>query len=199
MIKKYLLALPLLTTVACVATSLGTPLETAHRITAAVEAGDVEKAADWFERADNPEFRERMYPALYGKAAEYYAEGDTATASALLRLMHEHYNESDAVAEALLYSLFLERAREGYPRGSENSELDRVLADVLENDKTVPTWVDLVQTQAAIDSGDIERAREAFARFRLQGWQPSESDGELMAYVDDLGRYLANPPQGGSR
>ena len=140
---------------------------------------------------DHIVYSERMYPMLYGRAAQHYDTGDTAGAAALLAFMHEHYPESDAVAEALLYSVFLERASEGVssePDGTTGTELDDALADVLEQDATPPVWVDLFRTQRAIDRGRLAEAREALDRFR-GSW-----DGQPVAltlYVDDLERYLA--------
>lgn len=189
--KKTVASIALLAA-ACAAPPLGPPDQVAQEISLAIEEGDTEGARRLFDRAQSSGYAERIYPVLYGRAGGYYGEGDAASAAHLLRFMHAHYPESDAVTEALLYSLFLERASQaGEPASNESAagaELDELLREVQSRDATPSIWVDLIRTQRAIDRGQPEQAREPYARFRA-AWDTRPA--ELAVYVDDLGRHLS--------
>lgn len=173
---------------ACATTPSGPPEEVALSIIEDLDADRTGKADDRFDRvSDDKSYREKIYPILYGTAGDRYQQGDPAGAQRILRFMAPRYADGTAVQEALLYSLFLERAQLGESDKELTKEIDAVLDDVRDSEAGVPIWVDLVASQQAIDRGELGEAREALSSF-LDRWdgQPSE----LFIYVEDMERYL---------
>jgi hypothetical protein len=155
-----------------------------------LEAGNVEEANDLFEIVeDDAEYREKIYPVVYGAARTRYQEGNATSSVALLRFLHEGYPDAGAVPEALLYALFLERAGLTEPDPALAAEIESLLAELRREKTALPVWVDLIEAQQSIDRGDTVLAREAYARF-LGAWDGRPADPLLAVYVDDIGRHL---------
>lgn len=176
-----------LAAVACVSTPPGTPEEVAAGVIDELDAGRPAEAGELFARiASDAEAREKIYPILFFEARDRYRLGDAAGAAEVLRFMAPRYPAGAAVREALLYSLFLERAQSETADAALVDEIGDVLADMGEGE-VVPEWVDLVRSQQAIDRGELSVARDALAQF-LDSWEGNPP--ELMLYVEDLERYL---------
>lgn len=172
---------------ACVSSPPGTPEEVAAGVIDELDAGRPAEAGQLFERiASDDEAREKIYPILFFEARDRYRLGDAAGAAEVLRFMAPRYPAGAAVREALLYSLFLERAQSEKPDAELVDEIGEILADVGAGDSG-PEWVDLVRSQQAIDRGELPEAREALAQF-LDSWEGNPP--ELMLYVEDMERYL---------
>jgi hypothetical protein len=172
---------------ACASAPSGTPIEVADEIVAALDAGQTARAESLFEGvAGDEEYRDRIYPVLFEAARDRYGASQGERSSALLEFAAEHYPDSLAVREALVYSLFLERAGTR-PDRELLDRTDRALEALRERRGELPPWAGLVETQQAIDRGELDQARDAYVRFR------SRWDGRpeaLGTYVDDLERYL---------
>lgn len=166
----------------CALTSVA-PEEAGPRIVTALDEGKVSEAASVF--GDTAE-RERLYPVLYQAAETRFEEGRYAQASEVLRFMKERYPDARSVREALLYSLFLERAEGG---GLEEEELEEMaaLASELENAPGAEPWVRLASVQVAVDRGRPEEAREALTGF-VDSWDGQPAS--LLPYVEDLERWI---------
>ena len=167
---------------ACASTSAGPPEETAPRIVALLDAGQVADADALFAAADDD--REPLYPLLFEIARTRYEQGETARTTAVLRFMGRHYTTSLAVQEALAYALFLERAESDRARPELVREIDETLEKL--GPRETP-WIELVRAQNAIDRGDLDEARAAYARF---GERQPDTSVELAVYVEDIDRYL---------
>jgi hypothetical protein len=170
----------------CRTAASGPPEELAPRMVAALDAGDEEAAAELFD-ATSDGARERLYPLLYEEARTRYAGGMSAEAARVLRFMAPRYPRARAVREALVYALFLERARAPEAPPELVAELDALVGELRAAGEP-PLWIALVEAQLAIDRGEPLAALEALAAFQ-SGWdgQPEE----LAVYVDDLERYLS--------
>jgi hypothetical protein len=187
-VPVLLLALPL--AAGCAAAPAGPPDQVAARIVVDLDRGESDDARElWKGVAARPEHRERIYPILYQAARERYSRGDVAGSSRILRFMEPRYPDALAVRQALLYSLFVERALMEAPDPKLVAAIEEGLADVREGSAQLPAWVDLVATQTAIDQNRLSEARESFGRFRSQ-WQGEPQ--ELALYVEDLERYLTS-------
>ena len=175
----------------CATVPTGTPKEVATTLIEDLDAGRVQDADDLFDRiADDDSYREKVYPVVFEAARERYAQGDPAAAAQLLRFMAPRYPDALSVREALLYSLFLERAQSTAPDPALMEELDEALSELRASATEVPVWVDLVAAQQAVDRGERSAARESLARF-LERWEGQPP--ELLLYVEDLERYLRTP------
>lgn len=172
---------------ACATTPPAPPGEVGNDIVLALAEGRSADAERLFERsAAHEDHSERIYPVLFEAARERYESGDYAGASGLLGFMAEHYPDSEAVHEARLYALFLQRATEEDPEPRLVDELEQGLEPVLASGDA-PAWAHLVHTQCAIDRGELAEARTALKTFETR-W-----DGEpaaLTPYVVELVRYL---------
>ncbi len=157
-----------------------------------LDAGQDSAAQEAFDRfADDDQFRETLYPVLFGEARSRYLDGDYEGAARVLRFTADRYPKAVAVREALLYSLFLLRADLAQPDSSLSHEMDTILAALDELGGDAAPWADLVATQNAIDLGQLEAAKAPYERFRA-AWDGQPAD--LEPYVEDLGRYLQSPP-----
>jgi outer membrane protein assembly factor BamD (BamD/ComL family) len=166
------------------------PDELAKTLLTEIDAGRAKEARELFERvADDEEYRDKIYPVVYGAARTRYQEGNAAGAATLLRFLHGAYPSAASVREALLYALFLERAGAKDSDPELAAEIDELLADLRAAEAPLPAWIDLIEAQQAIDGRDPVRARDAYARFLASGnHQPND---RLMAlYVEDIGRYI---------
>jgi hypothetical protein len=173
----------------CATVPSGPPEEVAPRIVAALDEADEDEAEELFDRAGGRDARERLYPLLYSEAEQRYERGESAGAARVLRFMAPRYERARAVREALVYSLFLERARAEEPPPPELLvELETQLGALRAAGGELPHWVALVEAQLAVDRGQAVAALEALERFHAS-W-----DGEpemLGVYVDDLERHLS--------
>lgn len=179
---------------ACKTAPPAPPEELANTLVTELDAGRVEEAEKLFARVeDDAEYRDKTYPVLYGAARTRYQDGNASGAAVLLRFLHDGYPEAGSVPEALLYSLFLERAGQEKPDPELAAEIDGLIAELRREKTTLPAWVDLIEAQQAIDRGDTELAGEAYARF-LGAWDRRPGDPFLAVYVDDIGRHLGLAP-----
>lgn len=184
------LSLALALLASCAATPAGPPDQVASEILIALEAGETDKAGDLFEPVeDESSYREKIYPVVYDAAQMRYEQGEFETSVTMLRFLAQHYPDANAVREALLYGLFLERASQSTPDPQLLDEIEGTLAELQDASSSLPVWVDLVATQSHIDHGRLAEAEEAFIRFR-QSWDGMPA--ALALYVNDLERYLAS-------
>jgi hypothetical protein len=173
----------------CATTPAGPPEEVAPKIVAALDGGEADEAEALFEgSARSDDARERLYPLLYAEARARYERGESAGAARVLRFMVPRYPKARAVREALVYALFLERARAESPSSELVAELGERVTELRGAGGQPPVWVSLVEAQLAIDRGEPEMALEALAVF--QGSWDGRPE-ELGVYVDDLERYLS--------
>jgi hypothetical protein len=164
------------------------PDQVGQEIVTALEEGRSGPAARAFEAVeDEGEYRELIYPVLYDAARRHYTAGELEPALEILRFMEPRYPEGSSVRLALAYSLFLQYSQK--PSEGLRRELDGVLAELRSRDVTLPAWVDLFETQVAIDDGRLDAADESFEKF-LASWDGSPAS--LAVYVEDVGRYLAS-------
>lgn len=174
--------------VACVSSPAGPPAEVAANLVSFLDEGATADASDLMEQVSRKNgYFERIYPVLFEAARERYGAGDPAGAARILRLMSNSYPKAMAVREALIYSLFMQRAAIDKPDLVLTNELEETLAEFAAQAGVQSAWFDLIGTQAAIDAGKLDEARESLLRF-LDAW-----DGEpasLLTYVEDLERYL---------
>ena len=181
---------------ACASAPPAPPEELANQLVTTLDEGRTKDARELFERVeDDAEYRDKIYPVLYGAARDRYQSGNSAGASTLLAFLHEGYPEAAAVREALLYSLFLQRASSEKPDPELMADIEQLVAEMRSTEGTLPVWIDLVEAQQGIDRGDSASAREAYARF-LSAWDHRPSDPVLAVYVDDIGRWLGSAEGG---
>jgi len=186
--SSFLLSIPLFA--ACISTPAGPPETVAGEILAALEAGESAKADKLFKPvARKEEYRQKIYPTLYGAAQDRYDRDDIDGSVDILRFLGEHYPDATAVREALVYGLFLQRSTLDEADPDLSAEIDGSLAKVRAKTATPPVWFDLVETQQEIDRGRLVEARAAYERFR-SNWEGTPDS--LWVYVDDLERYLAS-------
>ena len=172
----------------CVTVPSGPPDQLAAEVLAAIDEERVDDARALFEPVSgDASYREKMFPILFEGASQRFEAGDTAASTRVLRFMDEGWPDARGVDEALVYSLFLERARASEADPTVSAEIESALADLTA--EGAPVWVDLIRAQNAIDRGRLGEAREDYERF-LTAW-----NGEppaLEAYVEDVGRFLAS-------
>ena len=178
----------------CAAAPPGPPEELASTLLSELDAGRTSEARELFELVeDDAEYRDKIYPVLYGAARARYQDGNASGAAVVLRFLHAGYPEAVSVREAFLYSLFLERAGKGAPEPAVASEIDELLAELREQPRpensAPPVWIDLIEAQHRLDRGESAQAREAYARF-LASWDRRPNEALLALYVDDIGRHL---------
>jgi hypothetical protein len=175
----------------CASTPVGPPEEVAPRIVAALDAGKEHDAVELFEASAREKgAAERLYPLLYEEARARYQKGESEPSARVLAFMSRRYPEALAVREALVYALFLERAESEVPA----PELVAAIGTAIEELRKAgasPPWIALVEAQQAIDRGEPDAARAAFAGFK-QDWDGRPE--ELTVYVEDIERYLVPHP-----
>ena len=175
---------------ACAATPSGPPDAVAQDILLALESGDAGRADDLFQRVErNNEYTEKIYPVLYDAASARKEQGDFAISVTMLRFLAAHYPRANAVREALLYGLFLERAAQTPGTAPDPALLDEIEANLAALGGRSSVWIDLAETQYHIDRGSLDEARASFQRFS-QAWDGSPPS--LVVYVDDITRYLVS-------
>lgn len=175
----------------CASTPVGPPEEVAPRIVALLDAGKDEDAAELFEASARAEGAEqRLYPLLYEEARARYQKGDSQPSARVLAFMAGRYPRALAVREALVYALFLERAESEVPEPELVQAIGTAVGE-LKQSGAAPLWIGLVEAQQAIDRGEPDAAREAFAGFK-DAWDGRPA--ELTVYVDDIDRYLVSRP-----
>jgi len=175
----------------CVTTPAGPPEEVAPRIAAALDSGNAGEAEDLFDAsAAQQGGSDQLYPLLYEEANTRYKKGESESSARLLKFMAERYPRALAVREALVCSLFLERAGKDAPDAELVKSIEAA-AKELRKSAAPPAWLGLVEAQVAIDRGEPSAARDAFASFR-RSWDGRPP--ELAIYVDDIDRYLSSHP-----
>jgi hypothetical protein len=164
------------------------------QIIADLDAGMVAQAQKTFDRVGGDSiWRESLYPVFYTEAQRRYEEGDFEGASTILRFSVAEYSGASSLREALIFSLFQLRANAETVDPSLVQELQMVVQGFIEAG-SYSSWADLIAAQTAIDLGQTQDAIAPYQRF-LAIWdgQPAE----LETYVQDIGRYLENPPSQG--
>lgn len=189
--NRALLALSFLSLAACQSTSIrtyGSPEEATQAIVAAAEAGDTVEASRIFDTfARSSVQRDRVYAQLFDAGQTRYEDGRAAQAADVFGFVCDRYPGAVAAKESLVFALFLERAELGQADPELTKALETAVDDVLAVSQTPSAWVDLAATQAAVDAGDMGRARDVFSVF-LGKWDGAPSS--LMVYVEDLDRRL---------
>lgn len=174
---------------ACATTPTGPPEELAPQIVTLLDEKKTAEADELFDAGSNGEARELLYPLLFEAARSRYESGEADRAAGVLRFMSKHYPKSRSVQEALVYSLFLQRSGLEVASPELVKELGTALEELRAGGSEMPSWVDLVQAQQAIDHGQLPAARDALARFLRTR---KEMPGELTIYVEDIERYLSS-------
>jgi len=189
--RMALLVLPalLLTAIACQSTGGGVPPErTANEVASLLVAGDTTRAEEQFRGIGDASDRARAYPVLYDRARAMWEQGDHASCIRINRFLVAHYPDRVSAREALLYALFLDRARTGKATdGVTRREMAALGTAIRTAEKAPPIWVDLALAQVAIDGGDNRVARASMTRFRsLWNGRPAS----LGDYARELDRWL---------
>lgn len=175
----------------CAATSVSTfatPEEATAAIVTAAEAGDKAEAVRIFDSfARSSVQRDRVYATLFDAASERYESGRSSEAARILDFVTAKYPNAIAAREALVYALFLERADGGAATASSMKEMRSAISAVRSATPNPSPWIDLAETQVAIDEGDLSAARVVFAEF-LGDWDGTPDS--IVLYVEDIDRYL---------
>jgi hypothetical protein len=175
----------------CAATSVqafANPGEATQAMVLAAEAGNHEEARRIFNSfARSSIQRDKVYANLFNAAETRYERGNGAAAARILELVTVEYPAAVAAREALVYSLFVDRAGADAPSEGQTESMALAISAAREASGRRSPWVDLAATQVAIDRGDTSAARAEFDGF-LQGWDGEPAD--LLPYVEDLDRYL---------
>ncbi len=169
----------------CASAPAGPPSEVGGEIVLALDEGREARAQELFESSSSADWRNRLYPVLFGTAGDRFSAGNSPSSTPILRFMHARY-ESESVEEALLYSLFVDRSRQSEPDPALVEELANVIATMRAKGSSGP-WLELAAVQNALDRGRPNEADPLFDQF-LATW-----DGEpqtLQVYVEDLNRRL---------
>lgn len=190
-VKALILPVLLGTLAACASTrasSFAGPKEAAVAILGALDEGrpdDANRIYGLFTAS--PERERSLYPVLYQAAQDRFETGQPGEAAAVLDLLVFRHPTAVGSREALVYSLFLERARAGSSSPDLEDRLEAAIAGVRASSPRVEPRVELAETQLRIDQGRLDEARDAFTRF-LGTWDGEP--GDLMPYAEDLNRYL---------
>ncbi len=175
----------------CAATSVQTfanPTEATQAIVQAAEAGDQDEARRIFASfARTSVQRDKVYASLFNAAETRYERGNGAGAARILELVTTEYPKAVAAREALVYSLFVDRAGAEAPTEGQTESMALAIDAARSASSQTSAWVALAATQVAIDRGDTSSARAEFDGF-LQGWDGQPAD--LLPYVEDLDRFL---------
>jgi len=173
------------------------PAQTAAEVAALLVAGDTARAEDRFGEIGADDDRALAFPVLFGQAQTQWKQRDYASCIRINRFLVAHYPERVSAREALLYALFLDRARTGtVPNGATRREMQQLGTAIRKASKEPPLWVDLAMVQVAIDGGEGQLARAAMARFHSR-WNGRPA--LLRDYAQELDRWLATheEPQAG--
>lgn len=175
----------------CASTSVQTfasPEEATAAIVTAAEAGDDDEANRIFDSfARSSVKRDQVYASLFDTASSRYESGRSGDAARILGFVTKNYPNAVAAREALVYSLFLERAEAGVATDESTEAMEAAIKDVRSSVATPSPWVDLADTQVAIDKNDLPRARRSFDAF-LARWDGAPAS--VVLYVEDIDRYL---------
>lgn len=171
---------------ACSSSKGARPAEAAGDIAVKLMAGEEREAEYRFNDIDKDD-RDVAYRVLYDQAHALHQERDYAGAATILRFLARHFESAAAPKEALLYMLFLERARTKKPLDpGAAKEVEQLVGKIRTRDGA-PAWVDLAAAQNAVDRNRPDAARAAIQRFE------SRWDGEpvsLRPYLTEIRRYL---------
>ncbi len=178
------------------AASYAEPGDLAGEILADLDAGQVASAGNRFKRsARSTRSRETIYPILYEKARAGYEGADVQRAVVILRFLAAHYPRATAAREALLYSLFLERAKQPAAELEVVAEINLLIREIRAVSVSPPVWVDLITAQNEVDRGRLAEGRTALARFKAN-WNGNPA--ELVEYVEELERYFLSHSAAGA-
>jgi len=186
----------LLLVIGCQSTGVP-PTQIAADVAALLVAGDTARAEARFEEIGGDDDRALAYPVLHGQAETLWQQRDYASCIRVNRFLVAHYPDRVSAREALLYALFLNRARTGkVPGEATRREMAELGTAIRRVSKEPPLWVDLALVQVAIDGGDQRIARASMARFRSR-WNGRPAS--LRDYAQELDRWLLTheEPQAG--
>jgi hypothetical protein len=159
-----------------------------------LDAGMVAQAQKTFDRVSRDSiWRESLYPVFYAESLKRYEESDFEGASTILRFAVDQYSGASSLREALIFSLFQLRANAETVDPSLVQELQTVVLG-FQDSGAYSEWADLIAAQTAIDLGRSQEALAPYQRF-LATWKGEPA--ELETYVQDIGRYIENPPVNG--
>ena len=188
LLASFLAALACFSCAATSVSTFATPEEATAAIVTAAEAGDKGEAIRIFDSfARSSVQRDRVYATLFEAASERYEEGRSADAARILDFVTGKYPNAIAAREALVYALFLERADSGEASDASMKAMRSAIEAVRSSTPTPSAWIDLAETQVAIDEGDLDAARRTFGEF-LGDWNGTPDS--IVLYVEDIDRYL---------
>lgn len=161
------------------------PQRLTNQIVTHLEAGEYEAASELFENSSENAQR-GLYSSLMSAGEESYDTAQDESAVAIFFFMADHYPDSPAAQEALLYSLFIQRTKQEEPTREQIDEIGTVLENLPESLKGT-AWVALVETQYWIDRNRPAHAQAAYENFQgIWNGRPSF----LSEYVMEIERWL---------
>ncbi|QDV08059.1 hypothetical protein Poly30_35950 [Planctomycetes bacterium Poly30] len=180
-----------LSAASCASTSVQTfssPEEATNAIVAAAEQGNQDEARRIFDSfARSSVQRDKVYASLFSAAEARYDRGNGGGAANILQFVTTQYPAAAAAREALVYSLFVERAGAEAPAEGQAETMAAAIESARSVSSEPSAWIDLAATQVAIDRGDLSGARAEFGNF-LDAWDGQPAS--LLPYVEDIDRYL---------
>lgn len=175
----------------CASTSVQTfanPQEATEALVAAAEQGDDAEARRIFDSfARSSVQRDKVYASLFSAAEARYDRGNGGAAANILQFVTLEYPAAVAAREALVYSLFVERASADAASEGQAEVMAEAIESARAASRAPSAWIDLAAAQVAIDQGNISSARVEFGNF-LGAWDGQPAS--LVPYVEDIDRYL---------
>jgi len=189
-VRAAMLAAILLPAVGCGSSSNLTADEAANKISDLLVAGEVKEADDLFDDVDGDEHHVQViYSVVYARAGDMYRKQKWSTASVQLRFLHEHYPDSAAARQALLYTLLRQRAGQTRtPNTKQIKEVKLLVKTIRKAEEKPSPFVALAAAQAAVDEGRVDVARKEYNAFRAT-WNGRPR--ELLEYTVEFERYFS--------
>jgi hypothetical protein len=174
---------------ACQSTEGPPPRDTAGEMAGLLVAGKTAAADARFATLSDEDDRAFAYEVLFDRAKKLTGQRDYDSATRINRFLVKHYPDRLSAHEALLYALWLDRARSGRPAPDGTRREMENLAVTIRKAGTPPVWTDLAMAQVAVDEGDVTVARASMARFQSR-WNGRPSN--LRSYVTEMERWIAS-------
>ncbi len=192
MSRMFIVLTPLLsiiTLASCSSAPKYSGKEVGFQIVDSLEAGNPEKAEQLFEEIRKSQsHRNGSYPVLFEAGTEAYQQGNYLVAAGHYRFLADHYDDRGGSSLALAFSLFMARAVAETTTPTLQEELAHAV-QILRREGAHSPWIDLIDAQNLIDSGNSRAAKGRLQSFRTS-W-----DGEprtLGPYIEDLEHAVAS-------
>jgi hypothetical protein len=179
----------LLLVAACQSTEGPPPRDTAGEVAGLLVAGKTAEADARFATLAGENDRALAYEVLFDRARKLTGQRDYDSSMRINRFLVKHYPDRLSAREALLYALWLDRARSGEPHPDRTRREMEDLAVSIGKAGTPPVWADLAMAQVAADDGNVTVARASMARFRSR-WNGRPAS--LGSYVTEMERWIAS-------